>query len=183
MTGRWRVVPAGTAIVGRPWLVLRGRELEARLWNGSLLRVADGRLDLRLGPDLLAASTDPAAVARRVASAEPERLLGDALLDQRLVAGIGNMWLAELLWHARLSPWMHVGDVDATALADALAWGQAAMRRSVTGFRPERTAYRRSGHPCPRCGTRITARGLGDRNRTAYWCPACQVPGPAERAA
>jgi endonuclease-8 len=177
MTGRWRVVPAGAPLRGRPWLVLRAAALEARLWNGSLLRLANGD-DLRLGPDLLAESTEPAAVAVRLRAADPTRLLGDALLDQRLVAGIGNMWLAELLWHARLSPWARLGEVDEESLVGALAWGREAMRRSVSGARPDRAVYRRAGRPCPRCGTPLASRGLGDRNRTAYWCPRCQVPGP-----
>ena len=182
MKGRWRVAPVGAASFGRPWLVLRGTELEARLWNGSTLRLATGT-ELRLGPDLLAAGTDADALARRVVAAGATRLIGDALLDQRLVAGIGNMWLAELLWRGRLSPWAAAGDVDLAALAGALGWAQAEMRSAVAGARPIRAVYRRAGRPCPRCGTPISSRGLGDRNRTAYWCPACQVPGPAERAA
>jgi endonuclease VIII len=182
MKGRWRVSPVGATSFGRPWLVLRGTELEAQLWNGSTLRLATGT-ELRLGPDLLAAGTDAGALARRVVAAGATRLLGDALLDQQLVAGIGNMWLAELLWHERLSPWVAAGDVDLLALAGALGWAQAEMRSAVAGARPVRAVYRRAGRPCLRCGTPISSRGLGDRNRTAYWCPACQVPGPAERAA
>jgi endonuclease-8 len=181
MRGRWRVVPTGTAQRGLPWLVLRTAALEARLFNGTLLRLAR-RSDLRLGPDLLAGDTEPGAVARRVLSSDPERLLGDVLLDQRLVAGIGNMWLAELLWHGRLSPWARVGRVEPEALAGSLAWAQVEMRRAVDGARPVRAVYRRAGRPCPRCGTAIRSRGLGDRNRTAYWCSACQLPGPAESA-
>ena len=182
MTGRWRVVPAGSAMRGLPWLVLRSGAHEARLWNGSVLRVTSG-VTLNLGPDLLADSTSITSVAGRVAASDPARLLGDALLDQRLVAGIGNMWLAELLWHGRLSPWSAVGHVEQAELASALGWARTAMRRAVGGVRPSREVYRRAGRPCPRCGTRIRSRGLGERNRTAYWCPTCQVPGPAERAA
>jgi endonuclease-8 len=181
MKGRWRVVRTGTALRGLPWLVLRTPAFEARLFNGSLLRLA-GRSDLRLGPDLLAGATEPGAVAQRVLSSDPERLLGDALLDQRLVAGIGNMWLAELLWQMNLSPWTRVGSVDHEALTASLAWARAEMRRSVGGARPRRVVYQRAGRPCPRCATAIRSRGLGDRNRTAYWCPACQRPGPGERA-
>jgi endonuclease-8 len=177
MTGRWRVVPAGARAAGRPWLVLRGTTLEARLWNGATLRLAQ-TTDLGLGPDLLAGSTEVDAVARRVASAEPTRLLGDVLLDQRLVSGIGNLWLAELLWHGRLSPWAPVGSVDRRELVAALGWARAAMLRAVAGTRPARSVYRRARRPCPRCGTPIASRGLGERNRTAYWCPACQAPGP-----
>ena len=128
----------------------------------------------------------PARLGARGATLErldATRLLGDALLDPRLVAGIGNLGLAELLWHGRLSPWVATGDVDVSALARGLEWAQAEMRAAVAGARPVRAVYRRAGRPCPRCGTPISSRGLGDRNRTAFWCPTCQVPGPAERAA
>ncbi len=180
MNGRWWIGPAGAALRGRPWLVLRGRTLEATQWRGTTLTLDDGRA-ARLGPDLLADETDVAEVTRRVVASDPFRLLGEALLDQRLVAGIGNMWLAELLWHGRLSPWSRVGAVDDASLAPALAWARTEMRRAVHGSRPARSVYRRAGRGCPRCGAPIRSRGLGDRNRTAYWCPGCQVPGPVER--
>jgi endonuclease VIII len=173
MRGRWRVGRAGAPQRGRPWLVLRGRSLEAGQWNGPTLTLDDGRT-ARLGPDLLGDGIDAALVAERVAASDPARLLGEALLDQRLVAGIGNMWLAELLWHGRLSPWLPVGRVERTELASALAWAQAEMRRAVRGAPPARAVYRRAGRACPRCGTPIRSRGLGERNRTAYWCPTCQ---------
>jgi endonuclease-8 len=177
MSGRWRVDRAGEPLRGRPWLVLRGRMLQATQWHGTTLTLDDGRAR-RLGPDLLAETTDPARVAERVADADPARLLGEALVDQRLVAGIGNMWLAELLWHARLSPWQTVGEVRPADLEVALAWAQTEMRRAVHCARAARAVYRRAGRGCPRCGTPIRSRGLGDANRTAYWCPTCQSPGP-----
>jgi endonuclease-8 len=178
MTGRWRVAPAGTRAIGRPWLVLRGTTHEARLWNGNTLRLAS-RFALGLGPDLLAEPADVDAVARRVVSSAPMRLLGELLLDQRVVAGIGNLWLAELLWHGRLSPWVPAETVDPAELAAALDWARTEMLRSLAGARPPRAVYRRARRPCPRCGTPIASRGLGERNRTAYWCPTCQTPGPA----
>lgn len=178
MSGRWRIGRAGAAHRGRPWLVLRGRTLEATQWKGTTLTLDDGRAGL-LGPDLLADGTDVGPVARRIIGSDPSRLLGEALLDQRLVAGIGNMWLAELLWSQRLSPWVSVGDVEPRGLEAALVWGRDEMRRSVRGARPPRAVYRRAGRGCPRCGTPIASRGLGERNRTAYWCPSCQGPGPA----
>jgi endonuclease VIII len=177
MVGRWRVVPVGAAAHGRPWLVLRGLTHEARLSNGSTLRIFRGGA-LGLGPDLLAETTEVAALAQRILGASPERLLGDVLLDQRVVAGIGNLWLAELLWHGRLSPWAPVAAVEAEALAAALDWARIEMLRSVAGMRPARSVYRRAGRPCPQCGTPIASRGLGERNRTAYWCPTCQTVGP-----
>ena len=105
MSGRWRVGQRGSEWLGRPWLVLRGEAWEAAQWNGPVLTL-ETRPVRRLGPDLLAADTSVADLVGRLRRADPERRLGEALLDQRLVAGIGNMWLAESLWQARVSPWL-----------------------------------------------------------------------------
>jgi endonuclease-8 len=176
MSGRWHVGPRGREWRGRPWLVLRGGAWEATEWNGPILTLEE-RPVRALGPDLLADSTEVGDVVRRVRG-DPLRLVGEALVDQRVVAGIGNVWLAEALWHVRVSPWRRVEDVSDEELAAALRWAREAMLASVRGARPRRAAYRRLGRPCPRCGTPIESRGLGDANRTAYWCPACQ-PGVA----
>lgn len=173
MNGRWRLEPRGAARRGLPWLVLRGGGWEATQWNGPVLTL-EQRPVRRLGPDLLAKDTDVAEVVRRLRSAAPTLLVGEALVDQRLVAGIGNMWLAESLWQARVSPWRRVRDVSDEGLAAVLRWAQLAMRASVAGDRPRRIVYRRAGRPCSRCGTPVESRGLGDANRTAYWCPRCQ---------
>jgi endonuclease VIII len=175
MNGRWRVGPRGAPVRGRPWLVLRGGAWEATQWNGPVLTLETRPLR-RLGPDLLAPETTVGQAVVRLRAAVPHRLVGEALVDQRLVAGVGNMWLAESLWHARVSPWRRLEGVSDEELATALGWARAAMRASVDGVRPPRRVYRRAGRPCPRCGTRIEWRGLGDANRTAYWCPSCQ-PG------
>jgi endonuclease-8 len=176
MNGRWTVRQRGAATWrGRPWLLLQTRRFEAAQWNGPVLRLDDGRTR-RLGPDLLADRTTVDEVVGRVRDAGPSRVLGDVLVDQRVVAGIGNMWLAELLWHARLSPWLPVGDATDEELAVAIAWGRDAMRASVAGpgRRHTRAVYRRAGRPCRRCGAPIRSRGLGEANRTAYWCDGCQ---------
>jgi endonuclease VIII len=173
MKGRWRVGRQGAQRQGLPWLVLRGGEWEATQWNGPVLTL-ERRAVRRLGPDLLAETTEVAALLHRVRSTEPSRLVGEALVDQSLVSGIGNMWLAESLWHAGVSPWRAVGEVAGDELEKALRWAQTSMPASVAGARPRRAVYRRAGRPCPRCGTPVQSRGLGDANRTAYWCPACQ---------
>ena len=174
MNGRWRVRPTGgSPWRGRPWLVLRTSRWEATQWNGPVLTLDERRIR-RLGPDLLADETDVASLLARLRRADPSRLLGDALVDQRLVAGIGNMWLAELLWHARISPWLPLGQATDDELVAGLHWARTAMRRSVSGARPSRAVYRRPGQGCPRCGEPISSRGLGDDNRTAYWCERCQ---------
>lgn len=173
MSGRWRVGKVGASGQGVPWLVLRGGEWEATQWNGPVLTL-EKRAVRRLGPDLLADTTEVAALLYRMRRTEPSRLIGEALVDQRLVSGIGNMWLAESLWQAGVSPWRRVGEVTDEELDDALRSAQTSMRASVAGARPRRAVYRRVGRPCPRCGTPVQSRGLGDANRTAYWCPACQ---------
>ncbi len=158
MNGRWRLDPRGRERRGLPWLVLRGRELEATQWNGPVLTL-ETRAVRRLGPDLLADGTEVTAVVARMRLADQSLLVGEALVDQRLVAGIGNMWLAEALWHVRLSPWRRLDDVSDTELGDALAWTREHMRAAVRGSRSSRSVYRRAGRPCPRCGTAVARAG------------------------
>ena len=169
MRGRWSVVPVGSKRVGRPWLVLRGREQEAVLWNGPVLELDRGRT-ARLGPDILTDPVDPA----RLRHVDQRRALGEILLDQRIVAGIGNLWKAEALWHARLSPWRTVAETSDEELGRVLAEATRLMKSSLAGGRPRRAVYRRAGRPCPRCGNPVRSRGQGDDNRMAYWCPSCQ---------
>ena len=105
-----------------------------------------------------------------------------ASANERFVAGIGNVWMAETLWAARLSPWLRLGDVPEEEQVRVLETAASLMRAAVEGGRePARQVYGKSGRPCPHCRTAIRAWGQGDANRTAYWCPACQ-PGPAPRA-
>jgi endonuclease-8 len=194
MTGRWRVYRRGAARRSGglgPWLVLRGREWEAAQWNGPVLTIAGAGRVRRLGPDVLAPSFDPAAAAVRVREgAGDERCLGEALQDQRLVAGIGNMWMAEAAWEAQVSPWLSLRAVTDDELRGVLAAAQRLMRESVErgrgggsaghaggdgrGRARRREVYRRAGMPCRRCGAVLRSRGQGEANRTAYWCPGCQ---------
>jgi endonuclease-8 len=179
MRGRWRVQPAGARPYGTPWLVLRGRERQAVLWNGPVLQLSRGRPEAvrRLGPDIMADPPDLDAMVARLRAAGGAREVGEALLDQRLVAGIGNMWKAEALFAARISPWRRLADLPEDELRGLLATTAGLMQAP----RPRgRQAYRRSGLPCRRCGTAIRSRPQGDDARTAYWCPACQAgTGPA----
>jgi endonuclease-8 len=181
MNGRWRVGRRGGSRAGSPWLLLRSRDWEATQWNGPVLSLGGGEALRRLGPDLLADGTDVAAAAERVHRGGAGRLLGEALLDQRLVSGLGNMWLAESLHRAGLSPWLPVEEASAAELRVVLDEGRRLMGASVAGTRPPRRVYRRAGRPCPRCGASVRSRGLGDAARTAYWCPACQR-GPDVRS-
>jgi endonuclease-8 len=178
MTGRWRVEPRGSTRVGRPWLVLRGDEHEAVLWNGPVLELGRGAsFSSRLGPDILAQPPDLEAMLARLRAAPQEREVGDALLDQRLVSGIGNLWKAESLWDVRVSPWRRLADVTDDELGAALQSAHEKMRTGVEGTRPLRHVYRRAGRACRRCGAVIRSHAQGDNARTAFWCPGCQRGG------
>ncbi len=174
MNGRWRVEPRGTPRNGKPWLVLRGAEQEGVLWNGAVLELVGARGAPRLGPDILGDPPDFETMSARLRSESPEREIGDALLDQRLVSGIGNLWRAEALWEARVSPWGRLGEAADEDLHTVLEAAHRLMRSALTGPRPPRRVYRRAGRACPRCGGRIRSAPPGDNARTAYWCPECQ---------
>ena len=178
MKGRWRIERLGAARTGKPWLVLRSAEHEAVLWNGAVLELVGVRGAPRLGPDILGEPPDYETMLARL-RAEPKREVGDALLDQRLVAGIGNVWKAEALWEARVSPWRRLEEVDDSELRAVLEAARTLMRTSVEGPRPARHVYRRGSRICPRCGGIVRSAPQGANARTAYWCPGCQVGGNA----
>jgi endonuclease VIII len=182
MRGRWFVRPRGSPVLGRPWLVLRGERLEAVQVNGPVLELHE-RAVRRVGPDILARVPDLDAMVARLRSQHPRRAVGDALLDQGLVAGIGNMWKAEALWRAQVSPWRALGEVGDDELRRVLEEAARMMRASVDGVRDGRAVYRKAGRPCPRCGETVSSRGQGDDNRIAYWCPRCQPAGDGRSGA
>jgi endonuclease-8 len=176
MSGRWTVRERGVTVRGRPWLVLRGGAREAVLWNGPVLEL-NKRALRRLGPDILGRPPDLDRMVANLRRDDPGRAVGDALLDQRLVAGIGNVWKTEALWETQVSPWRPLGDLTDEELRCGLRAAARLMRRSLESGREKRAIYRAAGRPCPRCKTLIESWGQGDDNRTAYWCPTCQ-PGP-----
>jgi endonuclease VIII len=173
MNGRWRVERRGAVRSGKPWLVLRGAEHEGVLWNGAVLELVGARGAPRLGPDILGEPPDFETMLARLRS-DPRREIGDALLDQRLVAGIGNLWRAEALWQARVSPWRRLEEVADAELRAVLEAAHTLMRTALDERRPARRVYRRAGRACPRCGGSVRSAPQGDNARTAYWCPGCQ---------
>jgi endonuclease-8 len=182
MRGSWRVRAAGesSAQNRRAWVVLSvpGGEIVELGGSHLMLRTeaeirADPRLR-RLGPDLLAEGFDARTGVAALRATDQTRQVGEALLDQRIVSGIGNIYKCEGCWSARVDPWRGVADVDDEELRRLVIEVAALMRYGVETGRPPRSVYRRAGQPCPRCGTRIASRGQGDANRTTYWCPSCQ---------
>ena len=174
MSGRWAVRPRGEARAGKPWLILRGTSVEGVLWNGPVLELHTRAL-VRLGPDILERPPRIDAMLERMRRVDQTRWFGETLLDQSLVAGIGNMWLAEALWEAELSPWRRLRDVRDDDRRRSLETAADLMRASVDGSRRRHRVYRRVGQPCPRCRTKIRSWGQGDDNRMTYWCPGCQA--------
>jgi endonuclease-8 len=110
----------------------------------------------------------------RFRHADQQRQIGDALLDQRLVAGIGNLWKAESLWQARMSPWRALAQVSDEELRATLEEAHRLMRGRLEDVPGHAQVYRRKGRPCPRCGAGIRSWPQGDDARMAYWCPECQ---------
>jgi len=139
-----------------------------------------------LGPDLLGPDWNPEEAVRRLAT-QPARTIGEALIDQRNLAGLGTFYRAELLFLQGLHPRTPVGQVrDLHRLVERshrlLLANRGRAEQSTTGdLRPGRRAYvyQRSGQPCRRCGTAIRTEELGPHGeeRHSYWCPHCQ-PGP-----
>jgi endonuclease-8 len=174
ISGRWTVRPRGATGGGTPWLVLGGERVEGVLWNGPVLELHTRAL-ARLGPDILERPPRIDAMLARLRGADGTRWVGESLLDQELVSGIGNMWLAETLWAVKLSPWRRLADVSDEERRAALETAATLMRASVEGGRSGgRQVYRRVGRLCPRCRTPIRSYGQGDGNRMTYWCPTCQ---------
>jgi endonuclease VIII len=173
MKGRWRVFRRDSQIFGVPWLVLRGTEHVGAMFNGAVLELDRG-IARRLGPDILADPPAFDAMLERLRRENQHRAVGDALLDQRLVAGIGNLWKAESLWRARISPWRTLRDVPDEDLRTTLEAARRLMKGRLEGVRGHAQVYRRKGRPCSRCEAPIRSWPQGDDARMAYWCPQCQ---------
>jgi endonuclease-8 len=189
MDGSWRVGPAA----GQP---LRDHRIRLILANqqwqavGSLLGIVEVIRTSReevvvghLGPDLLDPAFDADEAVRRL-GAEPGRTIGEALLDQRNLAGIGTIYRAETLFLRGVSPWRPVGEIEdlhaLVELARRLLDANKDRIGTVTTGNPARGAqmwvYGRAGQPCRRCGTAIRRAELGPAlgERVAVWCPRCQ---------
>jgi endonuclease-8 len=144
----------------------------------------------RLGPDLLDPHADLGEALHRLRDpTRGELTIAEALLDQRALAGVGNVIKSETLWIERVDPFARVGDLDDASLDRLVATARRILVANATPSRgPERVTtdgarsatgplwvYGRAGRPCRRCGTLIRSRRHGDLARTTYWCAACQA--------
>jgi endonuclease VIII len=198
MDGSWRLFRAGSRWSGGPAheirVVLTNDDWTAigyRLPAVELLRTDDENNAVgHLGPDLLGPDWDESEAVRRLTSA-PDREIGPALLDQRNLAGVGNLYKCEVLFLSGITPWMHVSDVHDLAavvhrahrllVANKDHWHQSTTGSLQRG--EEHWVYRRDKRACRRCGTPIrramhAEAGREVEERVSYWCPSCQQ-GPA----
>lgn len=195
MDGAWRAYAPGERWAARPAhlirVVLRSAGAVAvgyHLHDLALIPTAEEEsLVGHLGPDLLGPDWDPQEAVRRLA-AHPDVTIGEALLDQRNLAGIGNLYKCEVLFLRGISPWTPVGAVPdligtVTLAQRLLAANRGRWTQSTTGslHRGQTSyVYGRRAQPCRRCGTAIRKEELGDR--VTYWCPVCQPERPAPAA-
>jgi endonuclease-8 len=166
--GSVRLHPPGT---GRGRHVLRTDAGDAVI-RGTLVReLRSARVRLPLGPDALG-DFDTGEYLRRIRLVD--RPIGEAIMDQRVIAGVGNIVKSETLWQTRTDPFAPVASFDDARL-EAVADAAVAMLRTGVdeGGRLPRRIYRRTGRPCPRCGTQIRSAPQGEARRTTYWCPRC----------
>jgi endonuclease-8 len=189
MDGSWRIRPAGERIASshRIRLVLANDTWQAVGYQLGLVEVLptarEARVVGHLGPDVLGPDWDPAEAARRLRAA-PARAVGEALLDQRNLAGIGNIYKAEVLFMRGVHPWRPVGEVagldavvsTAQQLMDANKERFGQVTTGVSRPGEQMWVYGRAGRPCRRCGTTIRAADQGGdtTERVTFWCPHCQ---------
>ncbi len=206
MPGRWRIRDATGRTVaveaerrrggrtrdprGAARLILGTEHHEATCYAAPTVeiertRVIDRLID-RLGPDVLADEFDWDLFWDRASKVQPERAVTDVLLDQRVLAGVGNEYKNEVMFLERLHPLTPFGSLDAEQI-DALASRSRRLMlpnahrsgRVTTGVRGEAMeswVFERTGKPCRRCRTAIVSDHLGDRfPRITYWCPTCQA--------
>jgi endonuclease VIII len=192
VSGSWQVyerIAARQRPLGGAWCVLATETAVAAEFGGPRLALrseAELRADPRLrqlGPDILAAGFEPELGVAAMRAADQSRQLGELLLDQRVIAGIGNVYKCEACFAAAVDPWLPVGRISDETIGQVLAEAARMMDAGRRTRRRPHRVYRQSGRPCPRCGTPIRSRGQGDANRITYWCPRCQAgnesPTPA----
>ncbi|MEE8602588.1 Fpg/Nei family DNA glycosylase [Euzebya tangerina] len=210
MTGSWHLYEPG-----RSWrkparharVVIATQEIEAVLFSAPVIellsraQVDRHRSLAALGPDPLEGdATGPVDLeeAERRMAARPETAIGEALLDQRVMAGVGNVYKNEVLFIHAVDPWTPVEEVDEPVRRQLLQTASDLLRANVAHGGPQRITTRRpedvrragrrgsdavwvygkGGRPCPRCGSPIDVASLGDQARVTYWCRRCQGPGP-----
>jgi endonuclease-8 len=189
MTGSWHVYSRGQRWrrpTSEARLMLTCGDRVAVCFNAPVVELLQKRAEAvhpaltRLGPDVLAEpdALDVDEIRRRARSRPAELALGELLLDQRVVAGIGNIWRCETLFADGRDPWAPQSSLTDDELDHLVRTASRLMRAQLGPWNAAesgpRAVYKRTGRPCRRCGTPIEARRQGAEARTTYWCPTCQ---------
>jgi endonuclease VIII len=183
MDGSWRVTSRPVRNDHRIRIILEVKEIRAVGIDLGVLeildRAHDGESVAHLGPDLLGDDWDPKIAAANL-TAHPDRPIAEALLDQRVLAGIGNVYCNELCFvsgrlptapvSALTDPHRLVSRAHEMLWANRFRWNRCTTGDTRAGR--QLWVYGRAGQSCRRCGTAINYDGTGDR--VTYWCPACQ---------
>jgi endonuclease VIII len=179
MTGSWQIYRPGEPWRKPAWMakaVLGTDDAVAVLFNApvaELRRERELNHDLaHLGPDILAPTLDMEEILKRARRSE-RQALGELLLDQRVAAGIGNIYKCESLWRLQLDPWMPATELDDEALAGLYRTARELMVGALRR-RPPHAVHGKAGRSCPRCLGRVGYRNQGDPPRLTYFCPGCQ---------
>ena len=178
MNGSWHIYRSGERWQ-RPRvdmrIVLATDEWEAVGFNIPMAEFCRVDAPVPVGPDLLADEIDiDECVERLQVLVDAE--IGEALLNQRAVSGIGNIWKSETLWACRVSPFAKVESIDGSKLRAIVMTVRKLLRQSVAATSRSRFAvYGRRGEPCRRCGAIIEMRRQGPGARVTFWCPRCQI--------
>ena len=172
MTGSWHVYPRGERWQRPPWqarVVLEAGDRVAVCFNAPVVELMSD-LDeplhpsLRgLGPDLLAEQLDVEEVRRHVHALPADAEIGQVLLDQRFVAGVGNIHRCESLFRCGVNPWATVGELGDEDVVRVVAAAASSLRAGVERHGRPMNVYRRTNRPCPRCATAVRSRPQGDR--------------------
>ncbi len=195
MDGTWRVYRPGQRWTGGPHhqvrLVLANEQAVAVGYRLPVVELVRDEATVvgHLGPDVMdEASFDLDEAVRRLA-ADPAAEIGNALLEQRHLAGVGNLYRMEALFLEGVTPWTPVADVDLAEVVrrcvSLMRANRGSWQQSTTGSRrydEKHWVFERAGRPCHRCGSRVLLAEQGDppRQRLTYWCPRCQRgPGPS----
>lgn len=178
MNGSWHIY-----LTGERWqraridmrIVITTAEWEAVGFNIPVAEFCGIDAPVPVGPDLLAKEIDVGDAVQRLRALNSEEI-AEAMLNQRAVSGIGNIWKSETLFACRVLPFQKVESLDDEKLREIVTTARKLLRQSAaSGSRSRFSVYGRGGQPCRRCGTPIEMRRQGPGARVTFWCPRCQL--------